>query len=402
MPRALGPQQVDRRGPVLVGSGVTTADFVGSAVPDAPDGNASARQIRPKVKQLHALRCMNAPATAMDQDGSRVWADAVGHEEVDCLSWRCAVRDLDTWRPPFDGHEGSRVGRWRHRHGSSRGFETATRQPCTVTNPIHTCRCLLEITRGQVGSCQPFWHLGTTSIMLRMEAERALAEVFVVPIESACTSAVLLLSPAERLRLSEMRNEAARNEFVSLRACLRSVLSERLGCAPQSVAISVNPGGPPVASGSGWHFSLSHASTFGVVALSRTGPIGVDMEADHQVQDAILVARTVLHPSECEWICSHHIDMRSAAFLRLWVRKEAVAKASGQGLAMRLDSWSVLTAPNLVEPCVDVEVYGRSWRVLELTGPAGHFVALATGCLHAEIHVRQLPHGAALGRTWKT
>jgi 4'-phosphopantetheinyl transferase len=229
-----------------------------------------------------------------------------------------------------------------------------------------------------------------------MEAESTLTEVFFVPVESACASAVQLLSSAERMRLSELRIEAARNEFVSLRACLRSVMSERLGCAPQSVVIEASPGCQPVAPGSGWYFSLSHASKCGVVALSRTGPIGVDIEADHHVQDSMLVARKVLHPSECEWICSQNIDTRSAAFLRLWVRKEAVAKASGQGLAMSLHSWSVLAASNEVEPCVDLELHGRAWRVHGLAGPAGHFVGLATGRADAKVELRHLPPGAVL------
>ena len=225
-----------------------------------------------------------------------------------------------------------------------------------------------------------------------------LVEVFPVPVNPVCVSAIQLLSLEERLRLSEMRSEGARNEFVSLRACLRLVLAERLGGAPQSVPILAKPGCPPVVRDGGLYFSLSHSTTYGVVALSRGGPIGVDIEADRQVQDAMAIARAVLHPSECEWICGHSVDTRSAAFLQLWVRKEAVVKASGHGLALDLDSWSVLTLPDQAGSSVDVELRGRTWRVRDVAGPSGHHVALATQCLDVDVRLRSTPAGWSSGQ----
>jgi 4'-phosphopantetheinyl transferase len=235
------------------------------------------------------------------------------------------------------------------------------------------------------------------SIISAMPAERGLVEVFVVPIEPVCQSAMSLLSPAELLRLSEMRREAARNEFVSLRFWLRALLCERLGCVPQSVPILATPGSPPVAPRSGWHFSLTHSTIYGMVALSRSGPIGIDIEADQHVQDAMSMACNFFHPSERDWISSHRPDTRSAAFLQIWVRKEAVVKAIGQGLATGLDSWSVLKSPNGVEPRVDVELHGQVWRVHALAAPHGHFAALAIRCLDARIQWHQMPPRSAFG-----
>ncbi len=223
-----------------------------------------------------------------------------------------------------------------------------------------------------------------------MLTEPALVEVYVTPVQTACMSVLALLSAAERQRLAEMRSSAARDQFTSTRACLRTVLSQRLGCAPQAVAISVSPGAAPIAPGTGWHFSLSHASAYGVVALSRSGPLGVDIEADHPVQDALQIARTVLHPSECDWISRHGRDTQSAAFLRVWVRKEAVAKANGQGLAQSLASWSVLTPLHGLGTVVDLECRQQVWRVHELKAPPGHFVALAAACRDADVELRQL------------
>jgi 4'-phosphopantetheinyl transferase len=222
-------------------------------------------------------------------------------------------------------------------------------------------------------------------------SDTMLVEVFIVPTEPVSARAVELLSAEERLRLSQMRSDAARSGFVSLRAALRSILSQRLGCPPQSVAVAVAPGGQPRAPGSGWHVSLSHASAGGVVALSRDGPIGVDMEADRQIPDALAIARGLFHPTEWAWIARHRDDARSAAFLRVWVRKEAVVKACGTGLAARLDTWSVLAAADHADPHVDVELRGTSWRVRDLDGPSAHRLALATECLDGDIQLCGLP-----------
>ena len=85
------------------------------------------------------------------------------------------------------------------------------------------------------------------------------------------------------------------------------------------------------------HFNLSHCETAGLVAISPDGPVGVDIEGerrprvnDHR-RDRLIEAARVLAPldalpPEPEW----------ASFLQAWVRLEAFAKGTGEGLGALL------------------------------------------------------------------
>ncbi|PZR52658.1 hypothetical protein DNL40_11150 [Xylanimonas oleitrophica] len=85
----------------------------------------------------------------------------------------------------------------------------------------------------------------------------------------------------------------------------------------------------PAALAAGWHVSLAHTATWLVVAASDGGPVGVDVEqvaavAAHPVADVLL--------SPDERAAGHLED--AAALTRTWVRKEALLKATGHGLAV--------------------------------------------------------------------
>ena len=75
--------------------------------------------------------------------------------------------------------------------------------------------------------------------------------------------------------------------------------------------------------GRGLDFSISHAADRVVLAVTDTGLVGVDVEAGTNTVDEL--AGMILHPDEP--IAS------GADLLRVWVRKEAVLKATGHGIA---------------------------------------------------------------------
>jgi 4'-phosphopantetheinyl transferase len=73
------------------------------------------------------------------------------------------------------------------------------------------------------------------------------------------------------------------------------------------------------------HVSLARARDLSVVAITDAGPVGVDVEVDGAA-DFAGFADVALHPAE------HTTD--SAETTRVWVRKEALLKAYGLGLAV--------------------------------------------------------------------
>jgi 4'-phosphopantetheinyl transferase len=103
---------------------------------------------------------------------------------------------------------------------------------------------------------------------------------------------------------------------------------------------------------------MSHSGTWVAVALSDAGPVGVDVEQVADV-DVDSLARHVLHADETA--------ARLPEFFVYWTRKEAVVKATGDGLAAELARVRV-SAPH--EPPALLAYPGRP-------GLAAHLVDLA-------------------------
>jgi len=114
-------------------------------------------------------------------------------------------------------------------------------------------------------------------------------------------------------------------------------------------------------------FSLAHCDSAAIVALSREGPVGVDLEAPRSVRisgrrRAMLIdAASSLAPDD-----PLPDGPDEARFLQAWVRLEALAKATGEGLGAllgRLDDEAAPIAATRLE--------GALVRTRDLRIPAG-------------------------------
>ncbi len=153
-----------------------------------------------------------------------------------------------------------------------------------------------------------------------------------------------VLSEDELARAGRLRVESARAEFMAARGLLRLRLGALLGQAPEGLRFEVGPQGKPrLADGRGVEFNVTHARGCLVLAVSRAGPVGVDVEPLDRAVEALELARTHFHPEELALIRAELDDERRAAvFFRCWTRKEAVVKADGRGLQVPLDGFCVL------------------------------------------------------------
>ena len=125
-------------------------------------------------------------------------------------------------------------------------------------------------------------------------------------------------------------------------ALVRTTLGELTGLAPSRLRFDRTCSlcgdahhGKPRLLDAPVEFSVAHSADRVVVAVSEAAPVGVDVEPiDVPLAD---VADSFLHP--------HELGVPPADLVRLWVRKEAVVKATGQGLIRPLREISVLSAP---------------------------------------------------------
>ncbi|WP_175483107.1 4'-phosphopantetheinyl transferase family protein [Actinokineospora iranica] len=117
---------------------------------------------------------------------------------------------------------------------------------------------------------------------------------------------------------------AFRRRLVASRAMAQAVAEAALG---RPVRLAKDPRGRPSLTGeSAVDVSLAHTGDVLVTALSRAGRVGVDVEVrDRPLRTPAFVARAC-HPSET--------DLSTEDMVWLWTAKEALAKASGEGLAL--------------------------------------------------------------------
>jgi len=94
------------------------------------------------------------------------------------------------------------------------------------------------------------------------------------------------------------------------------------------------------------------------VAVAGGSDVGIDIERMRHIPDAVELATGLFSQREIDAIRSWPESSRSRAFLAMWTRKEAVVKAVGAGLSLRLDSF---------EP----EPIGAADGSTRVAGPAG-------------------------------
>ena len=171
-----------------------------------------------------------------------------------------------------------------------------------------------------------------------------------------------LLAADERARAARYRDEANRTRFTVARARLRQLLGAMLGECANRVRFRYNPYGKPEAEGVA--FSLTHAGHRWALALSQYR-IGVDIELIRPV-DATL--HLVLAREEQAALGAVPKADSTRAFLTIWTRKEAYAKALGRGLSIPLTGYAVgLGEPKVLRPVACDEA---RWRMdaLEVGG----------------------------------
>jgi 4'-phosphopantetheinyl transferase len=148
-----------------------------------------------------------------------------------------------------------------------------------------------------------------------------------------------LLDPIEVARVRRCRSAIHRDMLTLAYALHRSMLGAVLGLDPVRVPLHRDERGRPRLDDDIATTSLSHADGAIAIAVAFAGPVGVDIEP--QARAAVMgeIAARVCDPVELDVVGSGEAQHRDSALLALWVRKEAVLKAAGIGLAIEMDSF---------------------------------------------------------------
>ncbi|HTK47521.1 MAG TPA: 4'-phosphopantetheinyl transferase superfamily protein [Gemmatimonadaceae bacterium] len=165
---------------------------------------------------------------------------------------------------------------------------------------------------------------------------------------SLVADALAVLAPIERERYEQYENSAVARRFAIGRLRLRELLGALLGLPAATVPIQIGLHGKPALShgvhAGGLRFSVAHCEELLLVAVTRIGDVGIDVERVRPIERWARVADRVFAPAERAAL-GREVESGeepSAVFFRHWCRGEAELKAIGcgiSGLGAHRDGW---------------------------------------------------------------
>lgn len=193
-----------------------------------------------------------------------------------------------------------------------------------------------------------------------------------------------LLATGDLQRRARLSDPADRQRTTAGTAVARLVLGAALRTPPAQLPIDRTclrcgaPHGRPRLAGTGGPgFSISHSGHCVAVAVLPGGAVGVDVEAVGRVAPEELgqLAACALPAAERAHLARLPAAVRPRAFTVGWVRREAVLKATGQGLAAPPEEL-VLTPPSTPPRVLRRSGPEPVW-LRDLPAPSGFVAALA-------------------------
>jgi 4'-phosphopantetheinyl transferase len=208
--------------------------------------------------------------------------------------------------------------------------------------------------------------------------------------------AAAVLSREERRRADACRSDRERRRYVVAHVALREVLAGYVDTPAAALRFARNDWGKPsLDTPNPPRFSLAHSADLALIAVTASTEVGVDVEPVAPVPDCLEIARAYFSLRERTELAALPPETREHGFLRCWTRKEALVKAAGRGLALRLDSFDVSVAPDDASVLMHINGDGTLWSVRTLVPQPGYVAAVA---LHGAVGTLQHMGVAPLGQ----
>jgi 4'-phosphopantetheinyl transferase len=185
---------------------------------------------------------------------------------------------------------------------------------------------------------------------------------------------IRILSDDERERAEAMPDDL-RRRHICCHGLLRTILARYCGMDAEALVFTTDELGkprlidPPYP---GLSFNLTQDREMGMIAVAEDEEVGVDVEHRSRWQEIACNATEVFTAAELELIDSLPERYQHPTIVRGWVRKEALLKAAGAGLTVRLSDIDVLSAH-----ARSINLPGRddAWRLVDLQLPDPDWIA---------------------------
>ncbi len=152
-----------------------------------------------------------------------------------------------------------------------------------------------------------------------------------------------LLSPEELLRSRRFFKAEDRDRYIISRAILKQLSGLYINTAPESIEIVRDQNKKPIIKDfEHLHFNISHSGNCVAFAFSGSS-VGIDVEFINNDFDYKPIAAICFTDSEINF--AEESNKPADEFFKLWTRKEALLKATGEGLHDDMNKLNCLNDP---------------------------------------------------------
>jgi 4'-phosphopantetheinyl transferase len=183
---------------------------------------------------------------------------------------------------------------------------------------------------------------------------------------------------AERERAARFYRPEDGERYLFAHGTLRLVLADYLRCDPLALRFGVDANGKPLLEAADIQFNLSHSGALALIAVAWSRQVGVDVEQLRPMPDLESVAARVCTPGELATLAGLAQAQRERAFFAMWTRKEALAKATGEGIGgvfrdarqagmVSHVKWTLADVNDLPGYAACVAAEGAGWQLVRRT-----------------------------------
>jgi 4'-phosphopantetheinyl transferase len=184
------------------------------------------------------------------------------------------------------------------------------------------------------------------------------------------------LSAEERARVAKLATAPLQRRAAVRLALRRDVLGALLGVPASSVELTTDERGRlSVAGPTQLAVSSSSSGDVGLLAVASRRQVGADVASTGEVHDVPGFARRVATPRESAALGALGAEARRDALARLWTRKEAYLKATGEGISEGVAHVEVPLEEGLWQAPFAPVPGGVRWLLYDLACPVAGFAA---------------------------
>lgn len=192
------------------------------------------------------------------------------------------------------------------------------------------------------------------------------------------------LSKDEHIRAERFLFDKDRKRLVICRGILRKILGNYLGVDPDKLMFCYGKYGKPALvdtfNNGKICFNLAHSEGFAIYAFTIGHEIGVDIEYIRDIPEMTQIAEYLFSVAEKETFHALPESKKQEVFFNCWTRKEAIIKATGDGLSRPLNKFDVTFSSNEPTRVIRTEGYlqeASQWYVHDMEPLPGYTAAVA-------------------------